>query len=1017
METEWTRNERVPANEIVIVAGRRLVVLHRHNSMTHMRIHRIHIALCTLGLLAASAGWWPGEAAGVPRVGGQSVVLRSGAHEFAVSLRCPRFLLDGGVAGGALPLRVKGGLSGGHQLEVSYPPQAAGTNGLLEARLRLGWAAAEGVLYKWAEFRLKHAPSPVLLEEVVLEEAELPRETPQLEGSGVQSYPAFWRGFFAGIEFPVAATRIEGQRLIVAHRPGWTLQNGEWRQSRKAVFGVAPERSERNAFGRYITARRPKPAGLHVNYNSWWTSPAPFYKESDILTLMEQFERKLYKPHGVSFDTFCIDMGWAEPRSVWRIKKDLFPEGFVHIQSAAAKMNCRLGLWISPTACYHDALNPDWARANLETFKAGGQGMQMCCLAGDRYATAFREQLVALVRRYDIRHVKLDGYYLECLETTHGHAPGTLSAEAIAEGGIAAFAAVRQAQPEVWLESTCFGWNPSPWWLLHVNSVIGTFGDDAPRGRVPAPVYRESYTTARDYFNLQGAARMSVPIVAQEVLGVIHQTSEPFMNDAVITALRGHAFLPLYVNPLYLDESRWKALAQFLQWSRRNAPLLAETTPILPAAWREGRAPHFSNDEEMPREPYGYAHWRRGQGLVALRNPWVRPQTLALRLDESIGVESRAKNLEVVSLYPEPRLYGSEARFGETLQVPLAPYETLVLSLARKQVSRGLPHASEVLNRSVSVRNANHNLSRLEFEGPEPSLADSSSPMTTGTSAFQLELNAEADITSPTAELLVLTEAGKPVPEAVQSSFTVDGQAVALTSSSSATGWAATGQPVKEHWLFLRGPVPGGQHRLSLKMAWEGAPIRVSAWLWATKPGGSLPAYANALPSPETISLDARALFEPLNSGSASTIRGPRPVEHIDGIFLDALEPVSCVQGWGTLQKNQSVWEKPMTIAGRRFRRGVGTHADSRIVYNTGGRYRRFQSWVGADGASNATITFEVWADGQKRWASGLMNRQSPARRVDMEITGAKIIELVVGHGEDNITSDHANWADAKLLR
>ena len=106
-----------------------------------------------------------------------------------------------------------------------------------------------------------------------------------------------------------------------------------------------------------------------------------------------------------------------------------------------------------------------------------------------------------------------------------------------------------------------------------------------------------------------------------------------------------------------------------------------------------------------------------------------------------------------------------------------------------------------------------------------------------------------------------------------------------------------------------------------------------------------------------------------------------------------------------------------MTIAGRRFRRGVGTHADSRIVYNTGGRYRRFQSWVGADGASNATITFEVWADGQKRWASGLMNRQSPARRVDMEITGAKIIELVVGHGEDNITSDHANWADAKLLR
>ena len=200
-------------------------------------------------------------------------------------------------------------------------------------------------------------------------------------------------------------------------------------------------------------------------------------------------------------------------------------------------------------------------------------------------------------------------------------------------------------------------------------------------------------------------------------------------------------------------------------------------------------------------------------------------------------------------------------------------------------------------------------------------------------------------------------------------------------------------------------------------MLWESAPIKVSAWIWATKPGGSLPGYANALPSPETISLDARALFEAVDFGSAGIVRAPRPVEQIEGIFLDALEPARCVQGWGTLRKNQSVWEKPMTIAGRGFRRGVGTHADSRLVYETGGRYRRFQSWVGADGASNATITFEVWADGQKRWASGLMNRQSPARRVDLEVTGVRMIELVVGHGDDDITSVHANWADARLLR
>ena len=933
----------------------------------------------------------------------------------------PPFIFDAGTAGGALPTRIKGSLSGGESLEVSYPAQAIGTNGQLEVRLFLQFSADEAVLRKWAEFRLNDAPAPLLLKEVILEQVDLPGEKPQLEGSGVQSYPAFWRGFFAGIEFPVAATRVEGNRLIVAHRPGWTLRNGEWRQTRKAVFGVAPDGNERRQFARYITAHRPKPAGLHVNYNSWWTSPAPFYKESDILKLMAEFEQKLFKPYGVSFDTFCIDMGWAEPRSVWEIKKDLFPEGFSRIQISAAKMGASLGLWISPTACYHDALNPDWARTNLETFRpqpGAGPETQMCCLGGERYATAFRTRLVDLVQRYGIRHVKLDGYCLECPETGHGHAPGALSAEAMAEGGIAAFTAVRTVQPEVWLESTCFGWNPSPWWLFHVNSVIGTFGDDAPRGRVPAPVYRESYTTGRDYYNLQGAARMPVPIIAQEVLGVIHQTPEPFMNDAVITALRGHAFLPLYLNPAYLDESRWKALAQFLKWSRRNASLLEETAPILPAVWRGGKVPHFSNNEVMPREPYGYAHWKQGQGLVALRNPWIVPQTMALRLDESLGVERRAKNLDVVSLYPEPRLYGSGARFGDTLQIPLASYETVVLSLAKKLEIRDLPRASDVVSKGVMVEKASRDLNRVEFEGAGQGLGpDWTSLGPNGFTGLELKLDAEVTIAAPAAELLVLAEAGKRLPEPVEQSFLVDGKEMALSASSSATGWAATGQPVKEHWLFLKGTVPGGKHRVSLKLLWEDVQVRLSAWVWATKPGRGMPSYPNALPSPETISLDAQPLLNPVDSTSATRlVRSQRPVNQIDGIFLDALEPVSCVQGWGKLQRNQSVWEKPMTIAGRHFRRGLGTHADSRIVYDVGGRYRRFQSWVGADGASNATITFEVWADGKKRWESGLMNKQSPAKLVALDLTGVKTLELVVGHGGDDITSDHADWADAKLL-
>jgi hypothetical protein len=150
---------------------------------------------------------------------------------------------------------------------------------------------------------------------------------------------------------------------------------------------------------------------------------------------------------------------------------------------------------------------------------------------------------------------------------------------------------------------------------------------------------------------------------------------------------------------------------------------------------------------------------------------------------------------------------------------------------------------------------------------------------------------------------------------------------------------------------------------------------------------------------------------------SAPIERGDAGGVQIDGVYLDALEPLFVAQGYGTLQRNRSVWEKPLSIAGRGFQRGIGTHAPARIVYNLGGAYRRFQSWVGADEATGPTVTFEVRVDGRSVWRSGLMERSTPAKRVDVDVTGAKRLVLIVGDGGNGLVSDHADWADAMLLR
>jgi len=73
-------------------------------------------------------------------------------------------------------------------------------------------------------------------------------------------------------------------------------------------------------------------------------------------------------------------------------------------------------------------------------------------------------------------------------------------------------------------------------------------------------------------------------------------------------------------------------------------------------------------------------------------------------------------------------------------------------------------------------------------------------------------------------------------------------------------------------------------------------------------------------------------------------------------------------------------------------------------------------STIGSVARAALSPVFEVWVDGAKRWQSGLMTRESPPAWVDLDVSGAKRLELVVGDAGD-FMADHADWAEARLLR
>ena len=108
-----------------------------------------------------------------------------------------------------------------------------------------------------------------------------------------------------------------------------------------------------------------------------------------------------------------------------------------------------------------------------------------------------------------------------------------------------------------------------------------------------------------------------------------------------------------------------------------------------------------------------------------------------------------------------------------------------------------------------------------------------------------------------------------------------------------------------------------------------------------------------------------------------------------------------------------------LTLNGTTYQRGLGVHAGSSITYDLSGRYRRFNAAVGLDDeeTKEGSVVFEVWVDGRRVYASGTMTPTTATANVSVDLTGARELKLVVTDAGDGHHHDHADWADARLVR
>ncbi|HWD40166.1 MAG TPA: NPCBM/NEW2 domain-containing protein [Fimbriimonas sp.] len=133
-------------------------------------------------------------------------------------------------------------------------------------------------------------------------------------------------------------------------------------------------------------------------------------------------------------------------------------------------------------------------------------------------------------------------------------------------------------------------------------------------------------------------------------------------------------------------------------------------------------------------------------------------------------------------------------------------------------------------------------------------------------------------------------------------------------------------------------------------------------------------------------------------------------------VYLDSIDLSAMTIGWGDVQKNRSVGGHSLSIGGRTFEHGVGTHAHSEVTINLAGNATKFSAWVGVDdeAAANGSVRFVIYVNDKRVANSGVMHAKSPAKNLSVDLTGAKRIRLVADEDGD-IDNDHADWADAQF--
>ena len=144
--------------------------------------------------------------------------------------------------------------------------------------------------------------------------------------------------------------------------------------------------------------------------------------------------------------------------------------------------------------------------------------------------------------------------------------------------------------------------------------------------------------------------------------------------------------------------------------------------------------------------------------------------------------------------------------------------------------------------------------------------------------------------------------------------------------------------------------------------------------------------------------------------------------------YVDSFDLAGATCGMGKrVQAKKTVDGHALTVAGKTYEHGIGTHPESAVLFRANGKVQAFDALVAIDDDAKTagsgksygkpTAQFKVWADGRVVWSSGDLKLGQKPVAVHVELAGAKeiILETVSGPSWTAFDATNADWLDARF--